>query len=59
MYHFKTISLNYVVLYEEVLSLDMLGFLVVFRVVQEVDRTLIVAIERRDKRVVIVVVSLP
>ena len=35
----------------------MLGFLVVLRVVQKVDRTFIVAIERRDKRVV--VVSLP
>ena len=36
----------------------MLGFLVVLRVVRKVNRTLIVAIERRDKRVV-VVVSLP
>ena len=36
----------------------MLGFLVVLRVIQKVDRTLIVAVERRDKRV-IVVVSLP
>ena len=59
MYHFETISLNHVVSYEEVSSLDMLGFLVVLRVVREVDRTLIVAIERRDKRVVVVVVSLP
>ena len=57
MYHFETISLNHVVSYEEVSSLDMLGFLVVLRVVRKVDRTFIVAIERRDKRVV--VVSLP
>jgi len=34
MYHFKLTSLNYVVSYEEVSSLDILGFLVVFRVVQ-------------------------
>jgi hypothetical protein len=58
MYHFETISLNHVVLYEEVSSLDMLGFLVVLRVVRKVDRTFIVTIERRSKRV-IVVVSLP
>ena len=58
MYHFKTISLNHVVSYEEVSSLDMLGFLVVLRVVRKVNRTLIVIVERRDKRVV-VVVSLP
>ena len=57
MYYFKSISLNYVVLYEEISSLDILRFLVVFRVVQKVDRTFIVIIERRDKRVV--VVSLP
>ena len=36
----------------------MLGFLVVLSVVREVNRTLIVIIERRDKRVV-VIVSLP
>jgi hypothetical protein len=36
----------------------MLGFLVVLRVVQKVDRTLIIVVERRDKRV-IVIVSLP
>ena len=58
MYHFETISLNHVVSYEEVSSLDMLGFLVVLRVVRKVDRTLIVAVERRDKRG-IVIVSLP
>jgi hypothetical protein len=57
MYHFETISLNHVVSYEEVSSLDMLGFLVVLRIVQKVDCTFIVAIERRDKGVV--VVSLP
>ena len=34
MYHFKLTSLNYVILYKEVLSLDMLGFLVVFCVVR-------------------------
>jgi len=54
MYHFKLTLLNHVVSYEEVLSLDMLGFLVVFCVVQKVDRTLIVIVERRNKRVVIV-----
>jgi len=58
MYYFKLTSLNHVVLYEEVSSLDMLGFLVVFRVVQQVDYTFIIIIERRDIGVV-VVVSLP
>jgi hypothetical protein len=58
MYHFKSISLSYIVSYEEVLSLDMLGFLVVLYIIQKVDRTLIITVERRDKRV-IVVVSLP
>ena len=58
MYYFESTSLNYVVLYEEVSSLNMLGFLVVFRVVRKVDRTLIVIVECRDKRVVVVVVSL-
>ena len=57
MYHFETISLNHVVSYEEVSSLDMLGFLVVLRVVRKVNYTFIVVIERRDKRVV--VISLP
>ena len=57
MYYFKTISLNYIISYEEVSSLDMLGFLVVLYVIQKVDYTFIVVIERRDKRVV--VVSLP
>ena len=55
MYHFKLILLNYVVSYKEVLSLNMLGFLVVLYIVQKVDRTLIIIVERRDKRVVIVV----
>ena len=36
----------------------MLGFLVVFCIIQKVNYTLIVVVERRDKRVV-VVVSLP
>ena len=58
MYYFKSIFLNYVVSNEEVSSLDMLSFLVVLRIVREIDCTLIVAIERRYKRVV-VVVSLP
>jgi len=58
MYHFKLISLNYVVSYKEVLSLNILGFLVVLRVIQKVDYTLIVTVKRRDKGV-IVVVSLP
>jgi len=58
MYYFKLTSLNHVVSYEEILSLDMLGFLVVFRVVRKVDYTLIVTVEGRDKRVV-VIVSLP
>ena len=49
--------MNHIVSYEEVSSLDMLGFLVVFRVVREINRTLIVVIEYRNKRVV--VVSLP
>jgi hypothetical protein len=57
MYHFESTSLNHVVSYEEVSSLDMLGFLVVFRVVRKVDRTFIVAIERRDKRIVVVSLS--
>ena len=54
MYHFELTSLNHIVLYKEVLSLDMLGFLVVFRIIQKVDHTLIVIVERRDKRVVII-----
>ena len=58
MYHFKSIFLNYIVSNEEVLSLNILSFLVVLRVVQEINCALIVAIERRYKRVV-VVVSLP
>ena len=59
MYHFKSIFLNYVVSNKEVSSLDMLSFLVVLRVVREIDRALIVAIERRYKRIVVIVVSLP
>ena len=58
MYYFKSIFLNYVVSNEEVSSLDMLSFLVVLYVIREIDRALIIAIERRYKRVVIVV-SLP
>jgi hypothetical protein len=58
MYYFKSIFLNYVVLNKEVSSLDMLSFLVVLYIVQEIDRTLIIIIERRYKRV-IVVISLP
>jgi len=54
MYYFKLTSLNHIVLYKEVLSLNMLGFLVVFYVVRKVDRTLIVIVECRDKRVVII-----
>jgi len=57
MYHLELIFLNHVVPYEEVSNLDMLGFLVVLYVVQQVNCALIVAIERRDKGVV--VVSLP
>ena len=58
MYHFKSILLNHVVLYKEVLSLNMLCFLVVFCVVQKVNYTLIVVVESRNKRVAIIV-SLP
>ena len=58
MYHFKSVLLNYIVAYKEVSSLNMLGFLIVLRVVREIDHTLIIIIERRYKRVV-VVVSLP
>jgi len=54
MYHFKSTLLNHVILYKEVSSLDMLGFLVVFRIIQQIDCALIVVIERRDKRVNIV-----
>jgi hypothetical protein len=54
IYHFELILLNYVVSYEEVLSLDMLRFLVVFCVIRKVNCTLIIIVERRDKRVVVV-----
>ena len=57
MYYFESISLNHIITYKEVSSLDMLGFLVVLRVVREINRALIVVIERRDKGVVLV--SLP
>ena len=59
MYHFKPILLNHIVSYKEVSSLNMLGFLVVLRIVQKVDHTFIITIERRDKRVVVVIVFLP
>jgi len=49
-----TISLNHVVSYKEVSSLNMLSFLIVFCVVQKVNYTLIVIVECRDKRVVII-----
>jgi hypothetical protein len=56
MYYFKSTLLNYVVSYKEVSSLNILSFLVVFYIVRKVNYTLIIVIERRDKRVV---VSLP
>jgi hypothetical protein len=51
MHYFKSFALHYVVAYKQISSLDMLGFLVMFGVVGQINCSLVVAIERRNERI--------
>ena len=59
MHYFESLTLYYIVTYKQVPNFDILGFLVILRIVGKVDSTLIVVVECRDERIIVVVMSLP
>ena len=59
IHYFESLVLNYVVTYKQVLNFDILSFLVILRIVGKVDGTLIIVVEYRDERIIVVIVSLP
>jgi hypothetical protein len=57
MHYCKSFALYYVIAYKQILSLDMLGFLVMFGVVEEINYAFVVAVERKDKRISVISLS--